>query len=267
MNRLLACFFTLWIAAVAQAQTDNEPTADKPTVDEMKSMFADAAAEFTAIDIETQEQFKFMSQSVLNWSNPERKTLAGGLFFWTSQSRPVVALCVYPDEDAYEFEFQSLTDRPLQLQRDNQTTWQPAEPGIVWKPLDTTKWAPHKSPLVRRRQMRQIANAFEAKLAPPGRTEKALRLQAAPLHRYLPESLPDDCLDGAVFCFVQGTDPEVLLMIEAIQDQSKVTSFRYALARTTMVPIQVHHNSNLVLELGWAVRGYRSPYTVIRQPK
>lgn len=264
MNRLLACFFTLWIAAVAQAQTADEPTVDQPTADQMKSMFAAAASEFTAIDQETQEQFNFITQSVSNWSNPERKTLSGGLYFWTRESRPVIALSVYlGDQGNYQFEFQSLTDRSFKLQRNQQPAWRPAEAGIVWKPLDITKWSPHKSPLVRRRQMKQIASEFQAKLVQPKRPEIALRLQAAPLYRYPADKLPAACQDGAVFCFVQGTDPEVFLMIEAVENQTGELSFRYALARITMVQIQVHRSSELVFEAEWASQGYSSPYTII----
>lgn len=263
MKHVITTLVLLLSVASAYSQTD-----DEMTVDQLKAKYAAAAAEFSAVDVRNQEQFKLMPQSVLNWSNPERKTLAGGLFFWTSQSRPVIALSVYPDDaDTFAFEFQSLTDRSFQLRQNEQPAWRPAQSGITWKSLDTTKWAVHKHPLVRKRQMAKIASTFRAKLIPPEKTEKPLRLQVTPVYRYPAKDLPEECEDGAVFCFVQGTDPEVLLMIEAIKDQSDTTVYRYALARMTMVPLQVHCDDELVFELDWATQGYVSTYEVIEQAK
>lgn len=247
----------------------DEPLTQNPvqelSVEQMRSRFAEAVNRFSAMDLESDRKLSLMPQSVLNWSNPERNTLAGGLYFWTKQSRPVIALCVYPNEGDFDFEFQSLTDQSLAVTRDNTSVWKPTEPGIVWRPLDGEKWTPHKSPLVRRRQMRQIANEFTARLVPPNRTAKPLRLQSAPVYRYPADKLPAKCIDGGVFCFVQGTDPELLLMLEVINNESGSPIYRYAVARMTMVPMQVHWKTDLVFEVDWARQSYSGPYCVIKQ--
>lgn len=253
----------LWATNVGQAQTD-----ERPTVQQLKTLYAATAAEFTAIDSFNQQEFELMPRSVLNWSNPERKTLAGGLFFWTKQSRPMIAMSAYPgDFGNYQFEFQSLTDRSFRVNRNQQPAWRPLEAGVDWKPLEVKKWTPHDSALVRRRQMRQIASEFTAKLVQPLRPEINLRLQATPVYRYPADKLPAECQDGAVFWVVQGTDPEVLLMIEAVQNAAEESVFHDALARATMVQIQVRREGNLFFETEWAVQGYASPYTIIGQPQ
>jgi hypothetical protein len=208
-----------------------------------------------------------LPQSVLNWSNPERKTFVGGLFLWVKQSRPMIALCVYPNAEMYDFEFQSLADRPLTVYERGSPVWQPSEAGIVWHTLTAKELTPSRSPLVRRRQMRQIASQFTAKLVPPNRPEKPLRLQDAPVYRYPPKKLPDGCLDGGVFCFVLGTDPELLLIIEAVKEDDDVSVYRYAVARTTFVPMQVYHSTDLIFEVGWASRRFSGTYNVIQHAK
>ena len=46
-----------------------------------------------------------------------------------------------------------------------------------------------------------------------------LRLLPKPLYRYEPKAGP--VIDGAVFAFVMGTDPESLLLIEAVKSGGK----------------------------------------------
>jgi hypothetical protein len=53
---------------------------------------------------------------------------------------------------------------------------------------------------------------------------------STPLYRY--EKPPGDVLEGAVFAFVLGTDPELLLVLEARRDEG-ATVWQYALARMT----------------------------------
>jgi hypothetical protein len=61
-----------------------------------------------------------------------------------------------------------------------------------------------------------------------------LRLLARPLYRYETES--DQILDGAVFCYVHTTDPEALVVLEAITNGDK-THWEYAFARRTTLPV------------------------------
>ena len=57
-----------------------------------------------------------------------------------------------------------------------------------------------------------------------------LRMLPRELYRY--QSKNPDLLDGAVFGFVQGTDPEVLLLLEAVREKSG-PQWQYALSRRT----------------------------------
>jgi hypothetical protein len=81
--------------------------------------------------------------------------------------------------------------------------------------------------------MKTLAEKFKAtllgwKLDNSDREE--LRLLSRPLYRYDPKE--GAVTDGAVFAFVMGTDPEVLLLIEAVKE-SGTTKWQYAFARRT----------------------------------
>lgn len=70
-----------------------------------------------------------------------------------------------------------------------------------------------------------------------------------PLYRY--ESRRSDILDGAVFAFVQGTDPESLLLLEAFQ-KGNGFEWQFAFARRTSGELEGRHQDAVV----WHVPGF-----------
>jgi hypothetical protein len=86
-------------------------------------------------------------------------------------------------------------------------------------------------------QMKDMIRRFSAIELENRKREPAreqLRLLARPLYRYETES--DQILDGAVFCYVHTTDPEALVVLEAITNGDK-THWEYAFARRTTLPV------------------------------
>jgi hypothetical protein len=212
------------------------------------------------------DAFDLRSQPALNWSNPERRTHAGAMFLWTLDGRPQAAMCMYPNgEKRFDLEFQSLSSLPFSATSDGQSVWEPDEAGIEFHPLERAA-SPAASLPVRLRQMRKLAREFSAKLVPPNRTVVPLRLLSAPIYRYPPPDRRSEVIDGAVFAFAQATDPEVLLIIEAIGNNPQDERWRYGLARMSMVPTNVMHHDKVVWETDWAAIRQRSgPYYVISQ--
>jgi hypothetical protein len=68
-------------------------------------------------------------------------------------------------------------------------------------------------------------------------------LLATPLYRYR-ETSPEGS-DGALFAFVQGTDPEVLLLVETAHDGT-APKWRYALASFTDLELHVRQKGSEV---------------------
>ncbi len=58
-----------------------------------------------------------------------------------------------------------------------------------------------------------------------------LRQLASPLHRYADESA--GIVDGAIFAFANGTNPEVLLVLEAQAAKDSTLHWHYSLAQMT----------------------------------
>ncbi len=78
--------------------------------------------------------------------------------------------------------------------------------------------------------MRRIAGRFAASVKKRS-GDLRLRLMPQPMVRYEPKEA--SIIDGAVFSFAKGTNPEVLLVIEAENDERGGLRFVYSPARMT----------------------------------
>ena len=99
--------------------------------------------------------------------------------------------------------------------------------------------------------MKSLAEQFQStlvgwKLDDSDREE--LRLLPRPLYRYQLKDVPDAegmVVDGAVFAFVMGTDPESLLLIEAVRER-EATKWQSAFARRTSGELEGRHREQVV---------------------
>src|SRR5262249_12109720 len=106
---------------------------------------------------------------------------------------------------------------------------------------------PSNSPSVRLRQMKELAQDFSAKIFgwgnDPKKEREELRMLTKEYHRY--EGQHPDILDGAVFAFVKGTDPEVTLQIEACKTEAGF-QWQYAFSRRTSAELEGRLNGEVV---------------------
>lgn len=172
--------------------------------------------------------FQSTTESVLKWSNPDAGRVYGDVYVWTDGGRPAAVASIYRWYAPYQsltIEFCSLSAGPIVASRGGQVLWQPADPGIAWHELPASA-APARSRPARLTQMRRMADRFTVRLtdsrADQAAVDKVLRLLSRPVYRY------DEAMsvDGALFAFVVGTDPELLLLLE-----SDEAGWRYALTR------------------------------------
>jgi hypothetical protein len=85
--------------------------------------------------------------------------------------------------------------------------------------------------------MKEISRRFEAhEYWDPNNSRFELRLLVQPIHRFRDESAKR--VDGAVFVLAHGTNPEVLLQIEAHTDQ-QASRWKYSLVRLGSAELHV----------------------------
>ena len=110
---------------------------------------------------------------------------------------------------------------------------------------------PADTPSARLQQARLLSQRFQAALIGlnadrSGREE--LRLLPKPIYRYeLGESKAThpDLIDGAAFAFTQGTDPEAILLIEAVRRGDR-SAWQYAFGCATSFQVEARLGPSVV---------------------
>jgi hypothetical protein len=218
------------LSAVAFAE--DEPAVSGELAQLRKRL--DAAAREFQLTVERDQKVIDLSPiPALRWDSNQRGTLSGVTTLFIGAGRPEAVCCTYTLADKVTHVFTSLSRDKLQARLGEATVWEPTESGVKFQPIPDAE-APAENPAGRLRQMRMLSNRFESKLlgwgaANPIREE--LRLLPRPIFRY--EKLPAGAiLDGAVFAFVTGVDPETLLLIEAVASDGR-SRWEYSFARRT----------------------------------
>jgi hypothetical protein len=203
-------------------------------------------------------------KSLLKWSNPVGGSFHGSVFLWTAKGRPEVVASIYkryvPLPLHLGVEFHSLTETLPTALRDGRNEWSPVRGGVEFRPLPGAP-APADTPARRLRQMRTIALEFSATKTDRKSVTRPLRLLTQPIYVY--ETADPG---GALFAFVEGTDPEVFLLIE-VSGADKGRSWHYALARMNSVEFHVAHRGREVWSvpvIPWTqAKNPREPYMLI----
>lgn len=156
-----------------------------------------------------------VAKPIFRWTNPERKTDVGNIFLWTINGRPHATLGIWPEGETYGYEMQSLAPEPFSVEFPNNAEWKQRAGALEFRKLENQK---PPGNLVARRTfaMRHILRTrFSARIQDWDKKNPAqLRLLPNPLYRY-PKTKPMHVIDGAVFAFALGTDPEMLVLLEA----------------------------------------------------
>jgi hypothetical protein len=198
----------------------------------LKKMKAAAARYRLYSTSDRREPLSLVDEPVQRFTNPVNVAKDGAVFLWTDHGRPAAVVQFYTfDELHFSHEWQSLSAGPLTAESGGAIIWAPREAGLSMRELHDAE-APADGGAARLRQMRNLAERFTAAFRPFVAAESdapvELRLLPRAIYRY--ESAESGLVDGAMFAFVQGTDPQVLLLLEARRDGESL-KWQYGLAR------------------------------------
>ncbi|MCS7466899.1 hypothetical protein NZK35_09605 [Stieleria sp. ICT_E10.1] len=201
-------------------------------------------------------------RSLLRWSKATQGSAFGDTYIWTHQgcAEAIVSIYAVTSKRIFDAEFQSLSDETFTMHRDGIPKWSPAKPGVEFRPIADIR-PPTNSATTRLGQMNRIARQFRAEFSPHTAPDEIsrLRLLSKPLYRY--ESTNEKILDGAVYGFVDSTDPELLLVIEARRTDAGST-WVYSPARSRHDQLRLYYRDELV----WDVPRLAPPWGNIRNP-
>jgi hypothetical protein len=183
-------------------------------------------------------------EPLFRYSDPARTTTDGTLWLWTQAEQPIAAVCLFNDSREgflWNYELVSLSDSPLFVDGRPGWNWRPDANQRQWIPAVDPE--PARSGPARLVQMKTLLSQFRGEEDQDG-DQSQLRLLPRPVHRYC---CPDEKIeDGAMFLMAYGTNPEVLVQIEALAGPDR--SWRIGFARMAAARVKVIRNDKTVWE-------------------
>ena len=200
-----------------------------------------------------ESEAKLVAEPVLRYGDSTRKNDEGSLWIWQTGGRPIAIAGIefYPSRPkgpSWLYEIASLSSERISVQRGDDLAWTAKEPGAKWQPIADAD-PPADKPVRRLAQMKELSRRFTVHERTPTEGRIELRALTSPLYRY--GDAASDVLDGAIFSFANGTNPEVLLMLEAHKTKD-AAAWRYALAQMTGAEVFVLRDGEQVWERGEA---------------
>jgi hypothetical protein len=214
--------------------------ADEPVESLAKKMLPiyvkEISAYSMAVESDPTKRLELNKEPVFEWSNPVRQGLQQGVvFLWLREGRPAALGCIFSEPEGQlkgrkvVHEFHALDTEKLLVSRPNALNeWKP-QAGLARKELPDSGM-PAATAGARLVQMRRLAQEFTGHEVDDEGKRWELRLLPAPLYRY--PAAKTGVVDGALFTLVSnaGTDPEVLLLLEAKEADGKLR-WEYACGR------------------------------------
>ncbi|HEV3435991.1 MAG TPA: hypothetical protein VG122_01455 [Gemmata sp.] len=231
--------------------------ADDPAETLAKKMlpiYRKEIAEYSiTVESAPKKDLELLKEPVHEWTNPVRegRLVEGVVFLWLRDGRPAALGGIFSHpapgwEGGHKIlhEFLALDRDKLVVSRPNgNNQWTPQE-GLARKELSDTA-SPAASREARLVQMRGLAKEFTGHIIDYEGKRVDLRLLPTPLYRY--SEAKTGVVDGALFALVttEGTDPEVLLVLEAREVDGK-TRWEYACGRFGVVSMYAQHKGKEV---------------------
>jgi hypothetical protein len=226
----------LSILAVAKSHQAASAQAPKspPAKDEVRAkVFEDmrqTANSFKAVSVEgnTRIPVPLVREPLHRWNDPTGDISDGSLWAWRSSGRPIAVMTIEwhsIQPETWSFEFISLSTGLVEA-TDRRLQWTPRQAGLRFREIPNAP-PPAGGEAQRLWQMKDLLKRFSAdEFWNVSRQEYALRLLPRPIDRYSDEE--SGLIDGAIYVFAKGTNPEALIVIEARRDKGGAMSWSYA---------------------------------------
>jgi hypothetical protein len=256
------------LLAVSQVETDAaNPQSEKEKQSASAQLVLELAQKYSFFsDDERKTKLDFQARPLLTYSNPIRGDVYGDVFVWTLHGRPqvVAAIFDYRTNGWMDSEMHTLASAETVGVRDDVAFWQPGKPGIELRAVPSAP-APADTAAKRLSQMRMLARQFSVERNHPEQKKDSLRMLSQPIYRY--ESKQAQVLDGAMFVFVEGTDPEAFLLLEA--GGGDKPAWQFAFSRMNIVEFTGLHTGEQVWHVGpvdWdTMFDKQEPYAIVRE--
>ena len=236
-----------WLAALAcllAAVVSAEEKSAEPPADESRNILKQAANHMQELKMRLagsdDAAVELVDRPLLTYGDTARANKNGTLWAFGKTGRPLAVLELYQglEKNAPWTHAVTLTgQQQVIMTTPAKASWSPAKTQIDPTPF-TGVAAPEDKEPQRLRQMKDLARRFSAhEFWNPENSRFELRLLVQPVLRYRDESRKIH--DGAVFVLAHGTNPEVIMLIEALGERLEDSRWHYSLARLGSAELHV----------------------------
>jgi hypothetical protein len=228
---------------------DEKPVAvDDPR---LQQLYSDEAKRWEMwMDARQQRKAEMVTEPVFRWQNLDRPNgQSGAMYVWVFEGRPAAIGGVFSDPVGngrnVMHEFHALApDRLYPVLTGSAHKWEP-QAGIELQVLPESPRV-ESTTAKRTLQLRSIARDFTARETDTENKRWEMRVLPKPLYRC--EKPQGDLIDGALMAFVSdtGTDPEIILILEARRETAGEAAWYYKPVRLSISDLYLDYKGNRV---------------------
>jgi hypothetical protein len=251
------------------APGDRKEKADKDS-DEPSAIRRAAEQLVDTIELEVLADDKWskvkrLKRPLLLYTDDTRYNDRGSVWTWCDKGRPLALFEMFQkvdDRTIWVVGICNTSGRKLRASRMGTPWWLENDSDIEFKDIPSAPRVAADS-TVRQRQLKLLARKFTAhEIYNPKNTRYDLRLLERPLHTYRDE--PDGVVEGGLFTFANGTNPEIMLFIEARTDPHDKSNrvWQYGVGRTSYAELHLEYDGKGVFTAprGNVVSGRNRPF-------
>ena len=241
----VVCACVVCLIAFGGVRADDTPAGEESPIREWMQAYAGGTVVRLGIDQDAL-QAEMVEQPVFSYSDVERGIPDATLWVWTREGRPVafqkVEVNAFRGGKRWTICFVSLSEDLLgvewakdpkleQALQVSSRTYEATVPGVVFEPIPGAD-PPASAARLRTLQMKRLTDRFQGRMRNPGGDTTEIRILPTPIFEY--REMEADSPVGAIFGLsATGTNPDVLLLIEAREHTSEELRWEYAIARMT----------------------------------
>jgi hypothetical protein len=239
----------LLIACAGRAKAQEPAPAEEPSSESLLEMAKQHMALFEMQRGRGDGAVQLVDRPLLTYGDSARVNKNGTLWAFGASGRPAAILELYQDTGTRWVHAVTLTGASsVTMKTPVAAAWTPAETQIAPAPIPEAD-APLDRELRRTRQLKELARRFTAhEFWDPDNSRFELRLLEQPVLRY--KDAEAGIQDGAVFVLAHGTNPEVIVLIEAIGKTIEEARWHYSLARLGSAELHVELDGKEVWKQG-----------------